>query len=584
MSFFVIIIAIVLKMKGGMYMYQEEYQIWMQYQGLEEALQAELQDMDETAKKDAFYKSLAFGTGGMRGVIGAGTNRMNVYTIRKANVGFGTYLKDTYPNELDRGVVIAHDNRHKSVAFAKESASVLATFGIKTYLFDALRPTPELSFAVRHLGAIGGIVCTASHNPPQYNGYKIYDEDGCQLVPKYADKVIAHVNAVEDLFAIKTIPFDDLLASGMATMIGKEVDDAYLGMVDTIQLRPDVPKTLDIIFTPLHGTSATIGVESLRRNGYHVIPVEEQLVPDPNFSTVKSPNPENKEAFELAIAYGKKYNGDILIATDPDADRLGVAVWHDGEYKLLTGNQTGAIMVHYILHTRQDLGTLPKKGLVFNTVVTSEFGATIAKAFGMEVKSTLTGFKFIGEQAKLLEDTDTEFVFGYEESYGYVVKDFVRDKDSIQALLLISEIANIGKQTGRTLYDYLLYLYEEYGYYVEDLVNIVLEGASGEAKIKQILSEIRDNKPLQIGPYNVITVEDYLVSTRYTGSNEESLDLPTSNVLKFFLDDGSWFVMRPSGTEPKLKIYIGVLDQTLDAATEKNQAIKDEVLAIINRI
>lgn len=584
MSFFVIIIAIVFEKKGGAIMYQEEYQKWASFKGLEEALQEELKTMDETAKKDAFYKSLEFGTGGMRGVIGAGTNRMNTYTIRKANVGFGTYLKNQYPDQLERGVVIAHDNRHKSVEFAKESASVLATFGIKTYLFDALRPTPELSFAVRHLNAIGGIVCTASHNPPQYNGYKIYDEDGCQLVPKYADQVIAHVDEVDDLFAIETIPFDRLLADGRAVMIGKDIDDAYLEMVDTVQLRTDVPKTLDIVFTPLHGTSATIGTEALKRNGYHVIPVMEQMVPDPNFSTVKSPNPENKEAFELAIQCGKKHNADILIATDPDADRLGVAVWHDGEYKLLTGNQTGAILVHYILHTRQQQGTLPEHGMVYNTVVTSEFGATIAKAFGMGVKSTLTGFKFIGEQAKLIEDTEHEFVFGYEESYGYVIKDFVRDKDSIQALLLISEVANIGKQTGKTLYDYLLFLYEEYGYYVEDLVNIVLEGASGEAKIKQILSNMRANKPLQIGPYNVITIEDYLVSTRYIGDKEESLDLPKSNVLKFILDDGSWFVLRPSGTEPKLKIYIGVLGEALDEANEKNDAIKQEVLAIINHI
>lgn len=571
-------------MKGVTYMVQEQYNSWLAQKELEEELVTELKAMDETAKKDAFYKSLEFGTGGMRGIIGAGTNRMNTYTIRKANVGFGTYLKNTYKEDAHRGVVIAYDNRHKSVEFAKESAQVLATFGIKSYLFESLRPTPELSFAVRHLHAIGGIVVTASHNPPKYNGYKIYDEDGCQLVPKYADQVIALVEQVDDVFAIETMDFATAEATGMVTWIGAEIDAAYLSMVDTVQLRKDVPKTVKIVFTPLHGTSATIGTQALLRNGYDVIPVDEQMVPDPNFSTVASPNPENKEAFEYAIRYGLKHQADILIATDPDADRLGVAVWHDGEYKLLTGNQTGAIMVHYLLHVRQLQGTLPKKGMVYNTVVTSEFGATIATSFGMGVKSTLTGFKFIGEQAKTIEDSDTEFMFGYEESYGYVVKDFVRDKDSIQALLLISEIANVGKQTGRTLYDYLLYLYETYGYYVEDLVNIVLEGAVGEAKIKTILSTIRDNKPLQIGPYNVITVEDYLVGTRYKADTTEVIDLPSSNVLKFILEDGSWFVLRPSGTEPKLKIYIGVLGDSLTHAQTKNQQIKEIVVSLIERI
>ncbi|WP_258877893.1 phospho-sugar mutase [Candidatus Xianfuyuplasma coldseepsis] len=565
-------------------MVQAEYEKWMNQKGLEEELLQELQGMDETAKRDAFYRSLEFGTGGMRGIIGAGTNRMNIYTIRKANVGFGTYLKNLYHDDVKRGVVIAHDNRNKSVEFAKESAKVLATFGITSYIFEALRPTPELSFAVRHLNAIGGIVVTASHNPPKYNGYKIYDEDGCQLVPKYADQVIALVDAVDDVFDIDVVDFNEAEQNGMITWIGEDIDKAYLDMVDTVQLRNDVPKIVDIVFTPLHGTSAMIGTKALQRNGYHVIPVEEQMVADPNFSTVKSPNPENKEAFEYAIRYGTKHNADILIATDPDADRLGVAVWHDGEYKLLTGNQTGAILVHYILHTREQQGTLPKQGMVYNTVVTSEFGATIAKAFGMGVKSTLTGFKFIGEQAKTIEATDTEFMFGYEESYGYVIKDFVRDKDSIQALLLISEVANVGKQTGKTLYDYLLFLYETYGYYVEDLVNIVLEGAVGEAKIKQIMATIRDNKPLQIGPYNVITVEDYLVGTRYIGDTTEDIDLPTSNVLKFLLDDGSWFVLRPSGTEPKLKIYIGVLGDSLAQSQTKNQQIKDIVLSIIERI
>jgi len=565
-------------------MYQQEFEKWMAFKGLNKELKDELLTMDETDKKDAFYKTLEFGTGGMRGILGAGINRMNTFTIRKANVGFGTYLEKLYGEDVSRGVVIAHDNRHKSVEFAKESASVLATFGIKSYLFESLRPTPELSFAVRHFGAIGGIVVTASHNPPKYNGYKIYDEDGCQLVPRLADQVIAYVNQVDNVFDIPFIEFDQAEKEGLIQWIGEDVDRIYLENVDTVQLLPENKKVLDIVFTPLHGTSAMIGVKALEQNGYHVIPVTEQMVPDPEFSTLKSPNPENKEAFEYAIKYGLKHKADILIATDPDADRLGVAVWHDNEYKLLTGNQTGAIMVDYILRTRQEQGTLPENGMVYNTVVTSEFGAEIAKSFGMEVGSTLTGFKFIGEQAKLIEDTDKEFVFGYEESYGYVIKDFVRDKDSIQALLMISEIANLGKLTGKTLYDYLLFLYEEYGYYVDDIVNIFLEGADGEAKIKTIMSSFRENNPLQIGSLDVITVEDYLVSVRYVGDSQTTINLPKSNVLKFFLSDGSWFVLRPSGTEPKLKVYIGVLGKTLESAQEKNAMIKEEVVKIINKI
>jgi phosphoglucomutase len=562
---------------------KKEVQKWLDYKALDQGLKDILNKMDDTELHDAFYKNLEFGTGGMRGIIGPGTNRMNIYTIRKANVGFGEYLKNQYQNQ-DISVVIAHDNRHKSVDFAKASAEVLGALGIKTYLFESLRPTPELSFAVRHLNAKGGIVVTASHNPPNYNGYKIYDEDGCQLVPKYADKVIALVDQVDDLFAIETIDFDTLQAKQLVTYIGEEIDEAYLNKVDEVQLVKKEDKPLKIVFTPLHGTSRKIGLDALERNGFNVIPVEEQMTIDPNFTTVKSPNPENKEAFEYAIKYGLKHQADILIATDPDADRLGVAVWHDGEYKLLTGNQTGAILVHYILHTRKEQGTLPKNGMVYNTIVTSEFGATIAKAFGMEVGSTLTGFKFIGEQAKLIEETDYEFMFGYEESYGYVVKDFVRDKDSIQALLLISEIANVGKLNNKTLYDYLLFLYETYGYYVEDLVNIVLEGAKGEAKIKEILKHFRNNKPEMVAGQNVVKVEDYLIGKGYEDKKVYDLTLPSSNVLKFFLEDGSWFVLRPSGTEPKLKIYIGVKGDSLDDATSKNEKIKQSTIKIVEAI
>jgi phosphoglucomutase len=564
-------------------MFREEYEKWLAFDGLEKSLLDELKQMNDTDVEDAFFTSLQFGTGGMRGVIGAGINRMNIYTIRKANYGFASYLSKQY-KDLKRGVVIAHDNRHKSIEFAKESAQVLAAFGIKSYLFESLRPTPELSFAVRYLNAIGGIVVTASHNPPKYNGYKIYDEDGCQLVPKYADQVIEFVNGVEDVFQIETLDFDQAKEAGLIEIIGKEIDEAYLKQVDTIQLNPDKEKTIDIVFTPLHGTSAIIGKKALERNGYHCIPVEEQMVPDPDFSTVKSPNPENKEAFEMAIKYGKKAKADLLIATDPDADRLGIAVLHNGEYHLLTGNQTGAIMVDYILRTRKEQGTLPEKGMVYNTVVTSEFGAKIAKSYGMEVKSTLTGFKFIGEQAKLIEDTDYEFMFGYEESYGYVIKDFVRDKDSIQALLLAAEIANLGKPAGKTLVDYLNLLYETHGYYKEDLVNIVLEGAQGAKQIQTIMSHFREEGIKEVAGLKVVGVEDYLLHKKVLNGQESTLDLPSSNVLKYTLEDGSWFVLRPSGTEPKLKIYIGVLSDQLTVSESKNKMIKDEIVAVVGKI
>ncbi|AIO18802.1 Phosphoglucomutase [Candidatus Izimaplasma bacterium HR1] len=565
-------------------MFREEFEKWNRYKKLDEELRLELNAMDEETKKDAFYKSVEFATAGMRGIIGAGTNRMNKYTIRKANYGFGMYLVKKYKGELERGVVIAHDNRHKSVEFSKESACVLASLGIKSYIFESLRPTPELSFAVRRLGAIGGIVVTASHNPAAYNGYKIYDEDGCQYVPRMADKVIENVNEIENVFNIDYMDYEEALSKGLIEIIGEEIDREYLEAVDTVQLNQDLDKNLKVVFTPLHGTSAKIGLIALERNGYDVIPVIEQLEPDPDFSTVKSPNPESKEAFAMAIEYGKKHKADILIATDPDADRLGVAVRHNGEYILLTGNQTGAILVDYILRTRKNQGTLPTKGKVFDTVVTSGLGAAIAKSYGMEVESTLTGFKFIGEKAKQIEDTEYEFMFGYEESYGYVIKDFVRDKDSIQALLLISEVANLSKRRGLTLYDYLIDLYEKHGFYKEDLVNIVLEGAEGEERIKEIIEYFRANKPTRILDLRVFKTEDYLTRTRYFEKHTNEIDLPISNVLKFVLEDGSWFVLRPSGTEPKLKIYIGVVGKTLEDSLSKNKEIKEAVLKIIDRV
>ncbi|MCF7925711.1 MAG: phospho-sugar mutase [Candidatus Izimaplasma sp.] len=554
---------------------------WKSYKQLDKDLKEELFSLDNDALQDAFYKNLEFGTGGMRGIIGVGTNRMNQYTIRKANAGFAKYLLEQTPHP---SVVIAHDNRHKSVTFAKESACVLAKQGIHVYLFDDLRPTPELSFAVRHLNATGGIVVTASHNPPEYNGYKIYDAHGCQLVPKYADKVVQYVNEIEDVFAIETLDYEMAKTNNLITIIGQEIDDLYINRVLDIQLDKTLKKDIKIVFTPLHGTSGTIGLETLKKAGYDVYPVEAQMLPDPNFSTIKSPNPEDEEAFQMAIEKGNAIDADVLIATDPDGDRLGIAVKHEGGYKLLNGNQTGAILVHYILSQRKQQKTLPKHGMVYNTIVTSEFGATIARDFGMEVTSTLTGFKFIGEQANLIEGTEKSFVFGYEESYGYVIEDFVRDKDSIQAMLMASEVTQKKALEGKTLYDYLLDLYDTYGYYVEDLVSIRLEGKTGEQKIQSILSAFRETKPETIANKKVIRNEDYFKQVGIQEGTPYTLTLPKSNVLKFFLEDGSWFVLRPSGTEPKLKIYIGVVGKNLSDAKALNKRIKTSVLDLINRI
>ena len=545
--------------------------------------------MTEDEKEDAFYRNLEFGTGGMRGLVGPGTNRMNIYTIRKANVGFANYLLKNVKDAKERGVAIAYDCRYFSPEFAMESAKVMASHGIKAYVFESLRPTPELSFAVRHLKAAGGIVVTASHNPPEYNGYKIYDETGCQLIPSDADKVIELVNSVKDVFEVEVKSEAELIKAGLIEIIGSEIDDLYIERVKALEINKDcLKKDLKIVFTPLHGTANNPVRRVLTECGYEQLRVvEEQCIPDPNFKTVKSPNPEEPSAFEMAIELGKKVDADILIATDPDADRVGVAVKDaKGEYSLLTGNQTGAILIHYILSQQKAQKTLPAKGKVFNTIVTSEMGATIARAYGLEVMSTLTGFKFIGEQARLMEGTDYQFVFGYEESYGYLIGDFVRDKDSIQSVLMCAEAAAYFKEQGKTLYEVLMELYETYGFYREALVNITLKGKEGADKIHAILAEFREFTPIAVADKAVVAVEDYQESLRtdLINGTTSAIELPKSNVLKFKLEDGSWFVLRPSGTEPKAKVYIGVIADQLAQADEQVTKIKQDVLARVNEI
>lgn len=553
----------------------KKYQKWLNEPSMKAEDIETLKAMSPDEIEEAFYKDVSFGTGGIRGIMGLGTNRLNIYTVRKALYGFAKFILTTYDDAKDKGVVIAHDNRKNSDVFAKECVGVLGAFGIKTYFFDALRPTPELSFAVREMQASGGIMVTASHNPPQYNGIKFYDDTGCQLVPKMADKVIEYFNTVENIFTIDSVSFDEALEQKLVDILSTPMDDTYIKKVHSIQLNPELDKSIKIVFTPLHGTSRDIGVRTLKESGYDVSTVESQMVVDPNFSTVQNPNPEDETAFEYAIETGKKENADLLIATDPDGDRLGVMAKHDGAYRFLTGNQTGAIILHYIVSTMKDKGTLPENGILYNTIVTSEFGSAIAKAFGLEVISTLTGFKFIGEKLREIENTDKTFIMGYEESYGYVLADFVRDKDSIQALLMISEIANALSQTNQTLVDYLESLYETYGYYEDHLMTFVLEGKAGEAKINSIMQHFRHYLPETLLDRKLLVKEDYQTGKGYKDAQEFSLgDFPASNVLKFIFEDDMWFVLRPSGTEPKLKIYLNVLGKTNQEAQEILKALQ----------
>ena len=552
---------------------------WKENENLDKSLKIELDSLNEANLYEAFYTDLAFGTGGMRGILGPGTNRMNIYTIRRANYGYGKYILQT--KKPNPSVVIAYDCRHNSRLFAEESARVLATMGIKVLLFDKITPTPELSFAVRKLKATGGIVITASHNPPNYNGYKIYDDQGCQLVPDLADIVIKEIEKAPDVFSIAAESFVSLQQKGFVETIDNSIDDAYLSKVKSISVHKNLNKeNFLVVFTSLHGTSSLLGQRLLQETGYSYIPVAEQMIADPNFTTVASPNPENPQAFDLAIKYAKEHHADICIATDPDADRVGLAVLHQGEYVLLTGNQTGPILIEYLAKYRK----MNKKGVLFNTIVTSSLGAKIAEKYGIDVTSTLTGFKYIGEQAKNIENTDREFFFGYEESYGYVVSDFVRDKDSLQALLLCSEVACFYKNQGKTLIDVLESIYKEYGYFQDSVINITLAGASGAQKIEEILDYFRNEKQSNWNGLQIVVKEDYLLQQRYENNQITKLTLPQSNVIKYFLDDGSWFVLRPSGTEPKMKVYISVVTNSRQDSILRSKVIEKQVMEQVNKI
>ncbi|PGM66230.1 phosphoglucomutase [Bacillus cereus] len=569
--------------------WKQEFSRWLSYAELDVELKEQLENMRQDEKKieDSFYKNLEFGTGGMRGELGAGTNRLNVYTVRKATKGLAVFIEKLGEEAKKRGVVVAYDSRHKSPEFAMEVAATLGAHGITTYVFESLRPTPVLSFAVRHLHTVSGIVLTASHNPPEYNGYKVYGEDGGQLPPKEADELISYVNAVKDELTVEVADVEQLKADGLLHIIGQEVDDAYAAELNNVIINKEmvqkVGKDLKIVFTPLHGTSNISVRRGLEEVGFtNVTVVKEQELPDPNFSTVKSPNPEEHAAFEYAIRDGEKVGADVLIATDPDADRLGVAVRnHDGEFQVLTGNQTGALMLDYLLSQKKENGTLPANGVVLKTIVTSEIGRTIAKAYGLDTVDTLTGFKFIGEKIKQYEESGQyEFQFGYEESYGYLIRPFCRDKDAVQSVLFACEVAAYYKAQGKTLYDGLLEVFEKYGFFREDLVSLTLKGKDGAEQIQEMMATFRENPPKEVAGFTVVAVEDYKASiiTTLQDGNKEEIHLPKSNVLKYKLEDGSWFCLRPSGTEPKIKFYFGVQDDSLQNSEQKLLTIKEDIM------
>ncbi|MGN7299954.1 phospho-sugar mutase [Ferdinandcohnia sp. SAFN-114] len=566
--------------------WMEKYNQWLNTPGLDVEIKNALLEKKDNQKEleDCFYKNLEFGTGGMRGEIGPGTNRMNLYTVRKASAGLAAFIETFGEEAKRRGVAIAYDSRHKSPDFAMEAAKTLATHGIQTYVFDELRPTPELSYAVRHLGAFSGIVVTASHNPPEYNGYKVYGSDGGQLPPEAADTVIEKVNAINNELDLEVGNEEELKASGLIKMIGSEIDNAYTEKLKTISINPTLSQVgVKVVFTPLHGTANKPVRNGLKAFGYeNVTVVKEQELPDPNFSTVKSPNPEEHAAFELAIKEGKKIDADILIGTDPDADRLGVAVKDDnGEYVVLTGNQTGAILLHYILSEKKKQGVLPENGIVLKTIVTSEIGREIAKSFGLDTIDTLTGFKFIGEKIKEFEQTgEYKFQFGYEESYGYLIGDFARDKDAVQAALLAVEVCAFYKNKGMTMYEGLMEIFEKYGYYREGLESLTLKGKEGAEQINNLLASFRSEPPTIVAGRKVTLVEDYKesVRTNVKESQKEEITLPKSNVLKYFLEDGTWFCLRPSGTEPKVKFYFGVKGSSLEDSQQALHDISKDVM------
>ncbi|MBP3541174.1 MAG: phospho-sugar mutase [Clostridia bacterium] len=565
--------------------YRDNYEQWLKDFACDEAVVAELQSIagDEKEIEDRFYRNLSFGTAGMRGVLAAGMNRMNIYTVRRATQGLADFLLTNEENK-ERGVVIAYDSRRMSSEFALETALVLCANGIRAFLFDALRPVALLSYGVRHLNAVAGVVITASHNPPQYNGYKVYAEDGAQIGPEVANEVIARIDSLS-FTAAKRISKDEALASGLLKIIGNaEVDDDYIAQVKTLSIHPELVKeegkNLKIVYTPLHGSGNVPVRRILKEIGItNVSVVKEQEMPDPNFSTIKVPNPEDPDAFTLGIKLANEVGADAIFGTDPDCDRLGVAVREaDGSFRLLTGNQIGCLMLNYILSGKKELGTLPANGAAVKSIVSTELARPICAAYGVDLYDTLTGFKFIGEKIQQFEDDGSHtFLFGFEESYGFLSSTFVRDKDGVNASLLIAEAAAYYRTKGKTLCDVMNDIFETYGYYLEHVTSTTLPGIDGLKLMADIMARIRKDPPKEIGGVKVAHVKDFLsgTDTNLLTGEVAKMDYPESDVLYFALEGGHFVCVRPSGTEPKIKLYVNV--------NHKEEAKAKELLATLTK-
>ncbi|HBC2863443.1 TPA: phospho-sugar mutase [Enterococcus faecalis] len=570
--------------------WEQVYQQWLNEENIPENLKNELKDLNTDPEKceDAFYAPLEFGTAGMRGILGAGINRMNIFTVRQATEGLARFMDTQDPETKRRGVAIAYDSRHMSPEFAMEAAKTLAKHDIPSFVFESLRPTPELSFAVRYFKAFAGIMITASHNPAAYNGYKVYGEDGGQMPPADADALTKYVRSIENPLKIDVLSDEEVGHSGLINIVGEEVDNAYLKEIKTVtinqELINEMGKELKLVYTPLHGTGKMLGEKALKQAGFEkFVLVPEQAVADPDFTTVKSPNPEEHSAFEYAIRLGEKEGADLLIATDPDADRLGAAVrMPNGDYQVLTGNQLGSIMIHYILEAHQQAGTLPQNAAVLKSIVSSELATAIAEKYNTKMFNVLTGFKFIAEKIQQYEEDHSQtFMFGFEESYGYLVKPFVRDKDAIQALVLLAEVAAFYKKQGKTLYDGLQDIFEEFGYFEEKTISVTMSGIEGSGKIKALMAKCREQAPTEFAGIQVAQTEDFKELTRtFADGQTEQLQTPPSDVLKYHLEDGSWIAIRPSGTEPKIKFYLATKATSSSEASEKIAAFE----AVVNEL
>ncbi len=569
--------------------YQENYQKWVDFADLPDYLRQDLENMDEKTKEDAFYTNLEFGTAGMRGLIGAGTNRINIYVVRQATEGLARLIESKGGNEKNRGVAIAYDSRHFSPEFAFESAAVLAKHGIKSYVFESLRPTPELSFAVRHLNCFAGIMITASHNPAPFNGYKVYGEDGGQMPPHDADALTTYIRAIENPFAVEVADVEAEKASGLIEVIGEAVDAEYLKEVKDVNINPaligEFGKDMKIVYTPLHGTGEMLARRALAQAGFDSVQVvEAQATPDPDFSTVKSPNPENQAAFALAEELGRQVGADVLVATDPDADRVGVEVLQkDGSYLNLSGNQIGAIMAKYILEAHKNAGTLPENAALCKSIVSTDLVTKIAESYGATMFNVLTGFKFIAEKIQEFEEKHNHtYMMGFEESFGYLIKPFVRDKDAIQAVLVVAELAAYYRSRGLTLADGIEEIYKEYGYYAEKTISVTLSGVDGAEQIKAIMAKFRNNAPKEWNTTAITVVEDFKAQTATAADGTvTNLTTPPSDVLKYTLADGSWIAVRPSGTEPKIKFYIAVVGESNEDSQAKIANIEAEINAFV---